>query len=386
VPELLKTTCDPERVVIIFNPVSGTESGEARRAKLEALAEAAGLTCDLVETDAQRGAGPLAREAAAGGMERILVSGGDGSVTEAAGALAGTHAALAVVPGGTGNLLALNLGIPADPAQAMRLALTGNPRPIDVGRANGQVFLMMAGMGADARMIRDADRETKKRLGILAYFIAAWRNSRRPRSLYTITIDGREIRRNAQTVLIANLGRITAGLELVPGADPDDGLLEVAIVRTRRIRDVAAVALGALLGLPRRVDLLEIHQGRNIVIETVRPQPVQLDGNEAGRTSRLEIRVEPAALQLVRLPPESEGPPLTPVTLIASRGSAAWAPLAAGLGVTGALCLRSRRLRARGREPGPFSRHPWLTGLGAAAALLLAGQVVQRLRKRARKS
>src|SRR5207244_9077670 len=128
-----------------------------RRARLEALARAAGLACELAETDRDQGAAPLARQAVVDGMERVLVAGGDGSVAEAANVLAGTGVALAVVPGGTGNLFALNLGLPTDAEAALHLALTGAARPLDVGRANGHVFLVAAGMGLDARMVQDAD-------------------------------------------------------------------------------------------------------------------------------------------------------------------------------------------------------------------------------------
>src|SRR5439155_4941932 len=156
---------------------------------------------ELGETDREQGATPLARKALAAGMERLLVSGGDGSVTEAADVLAGSPVALAVLPGGTGNLLALNLGVPSDAEAAMRLALTGEVRPVDVGRANGKVFLIMAGVGVDAHMVRDADRNMKERLGVLAYFWAILRNLGRNDTRYDITIDDRLLHRRAKSVL-----------------------------------------------------------------------------------------------------------------------------------------------------------------------------------------
>src|SRR5438876_11329284 len=103
--EPIETSRDRKRIAFLFNPVSGTEDPAARRARLETLAQAVGLDRGLVETDEKLGAAPLARRAVADGVERVLVSGGDGSVTEAAGALVGTDTALAVIPGGTGNPL-----------------------------------------------------------------------------------------------------------------------------------------------------------------------------------------------------------------------------------------------------------------------------------------
>src|SRR4029079_18605764 len=119
---------------------------------------------------------------------------------------------------------------------------------------------------------------------------------------FTITLDGRRLVRRAQTVLVANLGRITGGLELVPGADPEDGWLDVAVLRAQGPRELAIIAWRSLLGQRRSDPLLVILRGREIVIETERPQPVQLDGNEGEPSTRLEIRVEPGALQLVRAP------------------------------------------------------------------------------------
>lgn len=299
-----------QRVAFLFNPASG-QAGEDRRVTLETLAQAAGLTCALQETDETHGAGPLARAAVADRVERVLVSGGDGSVSEAAGALVGTGVALAVIPGGTGNLLAINTGIPREAAAALEVALNCAPRAMDVGRANlgggkDGVFLIMVGIGADARMIREADRQLKNRYGVLAYFIAALRAMRHPPNLYRVTIDGRVWRRRAQTVLVANLGRVNGGVELVPNADPDDGQLEVAILRAEGFLDILRLALRVLMHRPSRNDLLEVHRGRRIVIESRRAQPVQLDGNDAGSTTRLEVVVEPRALLLVQ--PEVSGP------------------------------------------------------------------------------
>jgi YegS/Rv2252/BmrU family lipid kinase len=242
------------------------------------------------------------------GAERVIVSGGDGSVMEAAGALIGTEAALAIVPGGTGNLFAVNLGIPADTEAAVRLALTGHPTVIDAACCNDTPFVLMAGMGWDAKMIQDASREMKDRLGVLAYFWAALRNLWRPSIIYRIRIDGRPLRRRAKSVLVANLGRINLGLEVIPDTHPRDGILEVAILRAESLWDFAGLLWSALRGKMREDPRLEIRRGREIVILTARPQPVQLDGNEAGETTRAEFRVLERALRVV-LPapiPETE--------------------------------------------------------------------------------
>jgi diacylglycerol kinase (ATP) len=363
---LLEAACDRERVAIVYNPVSGTQDAAARRAALEALARDAGLTCELAETDRDHGAAPLARQAVADGMERLLVCGGDGSITEAAHALTGTGVALAVLPGGTGNLLALNLGLPTDLEAAVRLALTGPAQPIDVGRANGQVFLLMAGMGLDAHMVRDAGRKLKERLGVLAYFWAVLRNLGRRPVRYAITIDGHTLHRRAKMVLIANMGRITGGLELVPDSDPADGWLEIVILRAEGVGDLLALLARSLGGQLEDDRHLEVYRGREVRIETPIPQPVQLDGNEMPPTTRLHVRVEPRSLLVVR-PPAGEAAaalPATPVAVLTHAAGAAWG-LLAGAAATTALHLRARAAERFHRRPGFFSRHPVLTGLAA---------------------
>src|SRR5207247_10155385 len=138
------------------------------------------------------------------------------------------------------------------------------------------------GMGLDAQMVRDADRRLKDRLGVLAYFLAALRHLGHRAVRYTITLDGQLLHRRARMVLVANLGRITGGLELVPGADPEDRWLEVAILRAQGLWDLLVLAACALIGrtpasrFPGGAPLMELHRGREIVVEADRPQPVQL--------------------------------------------------------------------------------------------------------------
>jgi len=378
-PELLVEGRNPGRVALVFNPMSGMRSGESRRGRLEQVVRAAGLECDLAETDIVDGARVMARQAVRDGVERLLVSGGDGTLSDAADVLAGTDVTMAVIPSGTGNLLATNLGIPLDLNAAVHLALTGPSRRIDVGRANGHVFLIVAGIGADARMIRDADRELKQRFGALAYFIAAWRNFGQPLGRYRITIDGRRISRRAQTVMVANLGRITGGVELIPGSDPLDGKLEIAIVRMRTLRHAIMVAVRSLLGRHQNDNLTEIRHGRHIIIETDTPQPAEVDGDEIGTTRRLEVFVEPGALRIVL--PDHPIPvfpdPAQLMTEVTNRP--ALLPVALGLATTAAAILQRRRQNAQHKPTNALTRNPLLVGLAAGALAML---VVDQLRNR----
>jgi YegS/Rv2252/BmrU family lipid kinase len=373
VSQLVETECLQERVAFIFNPVSGTQDPVARRSKLEQLAREAGITAELGETDLEEGAKPLAQQALKDGVDRIIVSGGDGSIAEAADIVAGTDTVLGVVPGGTGNLLAVNLGLSTDPATAVRVAATAPPRAIDVGRANGHVFLIVAGIGADAQMVQDADRDLKRRWGVLAYFIAAWRNLGRPLGRYRITIDGQTFYRRAQTILVGNMGRITGGVELIPGADPADGMFDVAIIRARHFRDVATVGIRAILGRHQSDDLTQVFRGRRIIIETNRPQPFEVDGNDLGNTRRLEITLQPKALRLAVPEPTTPNFPHPAAFVAEVTARPLWVPLVAGVGTCAALAIRARVARQKGAEPDWASRHP--IAMGAAVASLLGAAI-----------
>jgi diacylglycerol kinase family enzyme len=199
-------------------------------------------------------------------------------------------------------------------------------------------------MGLDARMIHDADREQKRKYGALAYLLAVLWNLRRPNAWYFITIDGQRIRRHGQMVLVANLGRITAGLELVPGFDPADGLLEVAILKSQRLTDLARMGWQMLRGGQRPHDVFEVHRGRHILVQAEHQLPMQLDGEAAGHTSRMEVVVEPGALKVVR-PSELEPPPLAAALATAALPRRVIGPAVIGVSALAVAYVVARRRR-----------------------------------------
>src|SRR5215470_9358254 len=142
------------------------------------------------EVAKSRKAPKYARRALTDGAEVIFIWGGDGMVQRCIDAVAGTEAVLAILPAGTANLLAANLHVPADLADAVRVALRGDRRPLDTGSVNGEHFAVMAGAGFDARMIRDAGRDMKSRIGRVAYIYAAALNLSARRAKAVIEVDG----------------------------------------------------------------------------------------------------------------------------------------------------------------------------------------------------
>jgi diacylglycerol kinase (ATP) len=182
------------------------------------------------EVPKSRKAPKKVRRAVEAGAELVVVWGGDGMVQRCVDTLAGSGVPIAVIPAGTANLLASNLGIPADLPGAVRVAFHGGRRELDLGRLNGEHFAVMAGVGFDADLIAGADRDAKSRLGRLAYVRSGVRAVRGGTTGVRITVDGTPwFRGDASCVLLGNVGRITGGIPAFDDAKPDDGWLEVGV-------------------------------------------------------------------------------------------------------------------------------------------------------------
>ncbi|MEU1350996.1 diacylglycerol kinase family protein [Streptomyces sp. NPDC005795] len=219
--------------VVIVNP---TVTDDAQRDSLRLVLEQHGHhAAEFVSTTAEDPGGGQAAAAIVAGASLVVVCGGDGTVRAAADALAGSGVPLAVVPCGTGNLLARNLGLPLKPADALAAALSGGPRRIDIGRIEGDSlparrFTAMAGAGLDAAMLENTGDRAKSAWGWPAYVVAGVSSLRAPRMSVSIRLDnGPVLHRTARMVLLANVGRVQGGAALVPAAEPDDGLLDLAV-------------------------------------------------------------------------------------------------------------------------------------------------------------
>jgi diacylglycerol kinase family enzyme len=214
---------------------------------------------------------------------------------------------LGVIPGGTGNLLAGNLRIPASPARAARALVRATPRVFDLGRmerpSGPQYFAVACGAGYDARVMAGTLSEHKRRWGMAAYAATTLRLMSELRStLHSITIDGVAYEANAAMVLVANCGEVIPPfVKLGPGIAPDDGLLDVVVVRAdtvgqslRAVWDLLRLAPGEL-GQNAYVSRV---RGREVTVETDKAQPVQLDGEPGGSTP-FTASVVPGAIRIM---------------------------------------------------------------------------------------
>ncbi len=233
-------------------------------------------------------------------VDVIFVCGGDGTVMAAVTALAGRDMPLAILPAGTGNLLARNLGLPLDDEEAaLRIGLSGRDRLIDVAAVEGRKFAVMAGMGLDAAIMRDARPELKERMGWPAYVVSAGKHLRGKGWRVALTLDEqRPLQRRVRTVVVGNVGKLQANIPLLPEAEPDDGLLDVVVLAPRGTLDWGRVVGRVLTGRLKRDRRVERFRCRRVLIETLQPQPRQLDGDLIPDGTSMDIQVEPLALRV----------------------------------------------------------------------------------------
>lgn len=272
------------------------------------------------EIDITRQAGDataLAAEALAAGADVVAIYGGDGSVAEAAAALEGAAASLAILPGGTANVMATELGIPRQLEAALRVAAdpASQVRTVDLGAVNGRPFVLRVSLGLEAAMVAGADRTAKDKYGVFAYLFAAAQNLITPTlAHYTIAVDGQTFSSDGLTCIVANSGNMgQAGVNLIPGIAVDDGLLDVIVLEQAGVKgffDLAGAVLGVSQVTPeeraarsREFDqqiksTLRYWQGREVRITCEPVQEIQCDG-ELLSAAELHCVVRPAALKVL---------------------------------------------------------------------------------------
>ena len=317
------------RVAVVFNPVKG-EPEEMKRLVIDAAERHGWARPEFYETTVEDPGFTPAQQAVEDGFDMIFAAGGDGTVRSVAAALRGTDATLAVLPVGTGNLLARNLKLPLDVPEAVETAFGGQDTRIDVctalltrpdGESEELDFVVMAGVGIDAQMIINTDDELKKKIGFLAYGVAIAKSLTGGRRLrLTWKLNGGNVRRTrVHSLIVGNCGDLVAGVPLLPDAVANDGHFDLVALRPKGLPGWGlivgrlATQMGRkvinrlrrrdeqLTGGPDDIEQLQYATGTRLEVSLPKPEMFEVDGDEVGEVTAFTVTIEPECL-IVREP------------------------------------------------------------------------------------
>jgi diacylglycerol kinase (ATP) len=289
-------------VAIIINPVAGgrRESVGARVDLARRVAAESGETADVVVTEARGHARALAHAARANGARVIVAWGGDGTVNEIAGEVAFSNLPIGIVPAGSGNGLARELGLRAKPRAALRTALEGRPRPIDVGEISNRLFVNLAGVGFDAHVAACFNAPGNRLRGVSGYILQTARSlvGYRPRQ-YRLAIGGQSTSVQALFIVIANGTQFGNGMLIAPGARVDDGALDVVVVEERSRAATICRVPWLLCRSIHRVPVWSSRRTAAVAIACDEPMVFHVDGEIVQGGTTIEARIHPHALKVM---------------------------------------------------------------------------------------
>ena len=287
------TTC-----LVIRNPTSRRSLDDGRLNSAIDVARAVGWDVAISSTEQENHATDLARDAAARGIDVIIVHGGDGTINEAINGIAGTATALATLRGGTANVWAGEIHMDRDPVKAMRQIVHGERRRIDLGRADGRCFLLMAGIGFDADIVPGVNRRLKRWIGPFSYIVAGVIAVFRAKDRTArVLIDGEASEMHAYWMIVSNTRSYGGITDIMFRAEADDGLFDVGVMHRGGPWRMAADGVRVLLKRHERSRNIEYVTARAVDIET-HGLRVQLDGELWGETP-MHFEVWPQALTVI---------------------------------------------------------------------------------------
>jgi len=346
-----------KRVAVILNPIKVGDLDSFKGKVYEVVLREGWNPPMWFETTVEDPGAGQAQAALEAGVDLIVTAGGDGTVRAVCEEVARTGVAVGIIPLGTGNLLARNMGLPLNTREAIEVAFSGQDRAIDLATfatnasfdfklppapkqpalpapaATPELttgaepepvpdeseepqelpitetsFLVMAGLGMDAEIMSGVDDNLKEKVGWFAYFLSGMKALRFPTMRVHISVDDGPFHRfRARTVVIGNVGFLQAGIPLLPNAQLDDGLLDVVVLAPKRFIGWIAIVV-RVMGRTRRTDkALNRMTGHKIVVRTEAPAPMQLDGDPVGSGTEITAEVHHGVL-LVRVPVQPAAP------------------------------------------------------------------------------
>ena len=286
--------------VVILNPIAGSEQAKRWQERIESIAPG----CLLRTTSRSGEAETLARHAAAEGFEKIVAAGGDGTVNEVVNGIAGSSAALGLLPIGTVNVFAMELGLPAHDVQRCWEIIQGdNARLVDLPSANGKHFVQLAGVGLDAQVVKETSLAFKRSFGPLSYLISAAQiAARQPPRLF---IESEDASVDEGSFVLVGNGRLYGGpFPFFKHAIIDDGLFDVVAFTRLGYLEIIKYLQDVVFSSDIRVPEIEYFQTRYLRITSDRDVPVELDGELIGNCP-VEFQIREKALRVLAPTPSS---------------------------------------------------------------------------------
>jgi diacylglycerol kinase (ATP) len=289
------------KAALVLNPVAGRPRTAGLEDRIRREMRKYGIECEIMPTSRSGEAVELARRAADDGCELVIAGGGDGTVNEVINGIAGTNAKFAVLPLGTVNVLARELGIPLNSHKAIRVIADGAARQIDLGHANGRYFALMAGLGFDAEVVANVVRPLKDMIGAPAYILNGLKTiASYDATALTLEMPDETYSAEAFLIIIANISRYTYNLKIAPYASPNDGLLDICIFERPSTDRIGFMRQVADTFVNRHVYHRSVKYFR-VPWAKVTSHPnvfVQLDG-DAFCTTPIQVSAVPSALSVI---------------------------------------------------------------------------------------
>jgi YegS/Rv2252/BmrU family lipid kinase len=278
---------------VIYNPVAGPKI-VSKIDRVQSLLAARGTPFEIVKTSGPGDAVLLAKEAAHAGAESVVAVGGDGTVNEAANGLAGSRTRLAVVPHGTGNVLARELGLPKSAEGCLDLLGTGKTIEVPLARAEDRFFVLMASAGFDAEVVERMGHGGKNLLGIGAYVLAGMRHLLRSQPPLWLEFQGRE-RMEVQAVIVCRGKTYGGGVTMAPAGSLESSSFQVVALRKTGRWAILRFAVGALRGTHVSSPAVLIREAQSVLVRSRIPSAAQVDGDYLGP---LPVRFEMTDVRL----------------------------------------------------------------------------------------
>lgn len=286
------------RILFIINPISGDADKSHLDKMIANFCVAHHIQYRIIKTTGSNDAKRIETGVAEFSPEIVVAGGGDGTIKLVAQELVNSKIKLAILPLGSANGLARELGITGDSAESLHLLLNQKVRTIDAIRLNGELCLHLSDMGFNAELIQEF--ENGKTRGMLGYARVFFEKiAGRKKRWFSIDIDGHSHTFEAEMVVIANASSYGTGAVINPKCNLEDGLLEVCVFKPLSWHQLLHLSWHSFIGNPENSEYLEIYQGKLAHLRTKKPLILQVDGEVVGEFTEIEARSIPAALQII---------------------------------------------------------------------------------------